>query len=81
MTDTGPILYRFLRMTQEVQEEFAELRSAFDLACEHIEDESAAPLEIVQGEEVLLDAFDLYGLCECYYDFKAGHGHHPLGYA
>jgi len=72
------VVYRFLRLAQQEEEEFTELRTAFDRACEHLEAESAAPLEIVQGEDVLLDAFDLYGLCECYYDWKDGQAQHPL---
>lgn len=79
MPEALAVIYRFLRLSELVEEVHTDVRLAFDRACEHLVDESAAPLEIVRGSEVVLDSYDIYGLCECYDDWRDGEGVHPLG--
>ena len=77
MSEAQLVVYRFLQFAEAREEWFADVRRAFERACEHLQDESAAPLEIVEGEELVMDSFDLYGLCACYDDWQAGRGAHP----
>ena len=79
MTEVQRVVYRFLRLAEPQEEWFSDVRRAFERACEHLQDDSAAPLEIIQDEELVMDSFDLYGLCACYDDWQAGVGAHPLG--
>ena len=78
MPEALAVIYRFLRLSELVEEVHADVRLAFDRACEHLVDESAAPLEIVRGSEVVLDSYDIYGMCECAVDWKDDEALHPL---
>ena len=78
MTGAGTFVYRFLKLGKLHELPFGSIRDAFDRACEDLESEDAMPIEITGGSEVLFSSFDIYTLCDTYFDWKAGRASHPL---
>ena len=71
-------VYRYLRLGRPHETRFLALRQAFDRACDDLETEDAMPIEIANDEEIVFSSFDLYTMCDPYFDWKAGRGAHPL---
>jgi hypothetical protein len=72
------VRYRFLCHAAQGELLFPGVRDAFDRACLDLERESAAPLEIWDGESLV---FTLGTLCELLYDWqswRSGQAKHPL---
>jgi hypothetical protein len=72
-------VYRFIRSAQTFEMSLLTLRDAFDRACADLDQDSAAPLEIRDGEKDVV--YTLGDLCELYIDWCAwrkGDGPHPV---
>lgn len=73
------MVYRFLERGRCMEASFDDTRAAFDRACEDLETETAAPLEIVRAGETVFSSFDIYTLCDGYFEWRRGTAPHPLG--
>jgi hypothetical protein len=73
------VTYRYLRLAREHELEFDDVRAAFDRACEHLTEEAAAPLEILDARgQVVVSLGELCELSEVWVAWRQGHGSHPL---
>jgi hypothetical protein len=74
----APVVYRYLQRAQTFEIELEGIRIAFDQACNDIELDRAAPLEIRVAGEVVYTLGDLCELLPDWLDWRDGLASHPV---